>query len=293
MRRTHRTGPTALLAAATTLALLLLAPGAASPCRAGVDAALGYERMEGTFLSDDEREIEQLFLLGEFGGASSRFTVRLPYLRLSRTGNVIPGPDGPIVVGAGGPGRPPWQESDAGDDASGPGDLYLRSESLLLQAGAGNRPSLAMVVDLKWPTADEGDGLGTGEYDYGMGFDYTQPLGRVMQILGAAAYQFVGSPDGVDFEDRLRLSAGFGFVTRRTNWRLLAESITPVLDEVPLFDAAGVPIGIVEVEDYRVARGEMVFRGGNGGSVRLYVLTGLNDSSPDLGFGLVLSSRPL
>jgi hypothetical protein len=40
-----------------------------------------------------------------------------------------------------------------------------------------------------------------------------------------------------------------------------------------------------------VVRGEMVYRTNVGGSTRLYVLTGLNDSSPDIGMGLSFSSR--
>jgi hypothetical protein len=102
----------------------------------------------------------------------------------------------------------------------------------------------------------------------------------------------MGSPEGVEFKDRLRLEGGFGLVTSKFHWRLVGESVSPVLDEVPVFDVAGLPTGLLaEVEDYRIVRGELVYRSSAGGSTRFYVLTGLNDSSPDIGFGLSFSSR--
>jgi hypothetical protein len=257
-----------------------------------LDAAIGFERVEGEFGSDESRTLDRLYLQAEFGGAGSRFLILLPYLWIDRTGNVSLTAGGPIVLGAGGPGRPAWQESRAGEGESGVGDLYLRADTFLSRAGPGRRPALALILDLKWPTADERKGLGTGERDWGAGIDYVQPLGKVVQILGSASYRFMGSPEGVAFDDRLRLSAGVAFVSARTAWRLVGESLPPVLDQVPLFDAAGMPAGLRDVEDYRTARGEVAIRSGGGGSTRLFVLAGLNDSSPDLGFGLAFSSGP-
>ena len=289
--RIRRSGARRLILA---LGLVAAAVGPPQPVAAAdIDLAIGLERVEGTFLSAGSRRFDQLFLQAEFGGAGSRLTVRLPYLRVDHTGNVAPTPDGPIIVGAGGPGSPAWQESAPGDGESGIGDLSLRSDSYLVRAGKGNRPALSLVIDLKWPTASEKKGLGTGEYDYGAGLDYLQPLGRHFQILGAASYRFMGSPEGTDFDNRLRLFAGFAVVTPHTVWRLVGESISPVLDEVPVFDATGTAVGMTSVDDYRIVRGEAVFRNQAGGSMRLYALTGLNDSSPDLGFGIVFASRAL
>ena len=119
-----------------------------------------------------------------------------------------------------------------------------------------------------------------------------QPLSKAFQILGAVSYQWMGSPEGVDFDNRLRIELGFGIVTSRTNWRLVGENVTPALSEVPVYDSTGVATGAtMSVDDYRVVRGEFIYRSQAGGSTRIYVLTGLNDSSPDLGFGLSFASR--
>jgi hypothetical protein len=46
------------------------------------------------------------------------------------------------------------------------------------------------------------------------------------------------------------------------------------------------------VDDWRVVQGEFVYVSSVGGSTRFTVLTGLNDSSPRLGFSLTFASRP-
>ena len=277
----------AALLALAAVALVASPPAAAS----AVDLVFGLERIEGTFQSEETRDFDQVFVQSEFGGATSRLLIRLPYLKINHTGNVTQTNDGPIIIGAGGPASPAWQTSAAEDGESGIGDLYLRNENYLVHAGKGNRPALSMVVDLKWPLADEKKGLGTGEYDYGAGLDYLQPLGQHFQIVGAATYRFMGSPDGYEFQNRLKLSAGLAFLTAHSTWRLVGENIPPVLDNVILYNSAGAAVGLVAVEDYRIVRGEMVVRNGAGGSFRLYALTGLNDSSPDIGFGVVFASR--
>jgi hypothetical protein len=261
------------------LATVVAASGAGGVARAaGFDITFGAGRVEGEFLSEDTQALDDVYFEIDLGGTSSRVTIRTAYVRLDRTGNVTFSPEGPIVLGAGGPGRPPWQTIDAGDSASGFGDVLVRTQTWLFKAGAGNRPMVALVADFKWATAEKSEGLGTGEHDYGGGLDYVQPLGKMFQIRAEAFYRFTGSPDDVDFNDRLRLAAGFAILGARTAWRLGYDTVTPILDEVPLYDAAGVATGVVEVDDYEVVRGEAAFR---------------NDSSPDIGFGLAFASKAL
>jgi hypothetical protein len=275
------------------VAVLALAVAPPEARASGYDLVFGGGRLDGNFLSDNGQALDDLFLQVEFGGPSSKIEVRAPYVRINRTGNVTFTPEGAAILGAGGEGKPSWQESDAGDSASGWGDLLVRWRTYMIKAGGGNRPTLALVLDYKWATADEKHGLGTGENDYGGGLDYVQPLGKVFQIRGSAFYRFTGSPEGVKFNDRLSLAGGFGIMTAHTSWRLGYETVNPILDEVPLYDANGVATGVVKVEDYKVVRGEMVLRNQAGGSMKLWALTGLNDSSPDIGFGIAFASKAL
>ena len=267
---------------------------AAEPARASaVDLLFDVGRLEGSFLGDETVDLDQASIGAEFGGPSSRLVFMVPYVGLNRTGLVTFTPDGPAVIGAGGPGKPPWQDRDPDSSSNGLGDILITSKNYIMKSGAGNRPTLTFDVDYKWATADESKGLGTGENDWGGGFDYTQPIGKHFQILGRAHYQFSGSPEGVTFEDRLYLRGGFGFLTAHTAWRLHYETVDPLMKVVPLYDASGAATAFVEVQRYEAVRGEAVFRNQAGGSWRIWALAGLNDSSPDLGFGLTFASRAL
>lgn len=273
--------------------VLLSALGLARPAHAGgSDYAVGWERLTGDFGSDDKNRLQQAYLQAEFGNGGTRLFMRMPYVWIDRTGNVTFTPAGPIILGAGGRGRPSWQTSGAGNSEEDIGDLYLRNETLILPSGQGKHPALAFVVDLKWPTANEKKGLGTGEYDYGAGLNFVQPMTRASQFLAEASYTFMGSPEHVDFNNRFRLMLGLGFVTKHTTWRITVEDISPVLEQVPIYDATGLAIGLQDVQDYRLARGDFTLQTKDGGSVRLYVLMGLTDASPDIGFGVILATRP-
>jgi hypothetical protein len=271
-----------------------VAIAAATPARASaVDLLFGVGREQGAFLGDADVDLDEVFITSEFGGPTSKLSFTLPYVRMNRTGLVTMTPEGPVVIGAGGPGRPPWQDSDPDSGESGIGDVLVQSKNYILKSGPGNRPTLTFDVDYKFSTADESKGLGTGKDDYSAGLDYVQPIGKRLQILGRATYRFTGSPDGFDFQDRLYLSAGFGVMTAHSAWRLHYETVNPILKEVVQYDASGAAVAFVPVEDYKAVRGEAVIRNNAGGSVKIWALAGLNDSSPDLGFGLTFSSRGL
>lgn len=279
--------------AAGLLGVLLLTASAGPAFAITPDLTFGIDYQQGPYLGDADVGLGDLYLLTEAGSPSGRISLRIPYTRIDRTGLVTLGADGPIILGAGGPGKPAWQKSEADTSEADLGDLLVRYEIPLARSGGGNHPAFTFYLDYKYANADEKKGLGTGRSDWGGGIDYIQPLGKVFQFLVSGSYQFMGSPEGVEFKDRLRVMGGFGLVTSKLTWRIVGESVSAVLDEVPVFDAAGVPTGaLLAVEDYRVVRGELVYRTKVGGSTRLYVLTGLNDSSPDIGFGLSFSSRP-
>jgi hypothetical protein len=268
----------------------VLACATAGAQAAAVDFRLGAAIYEGEFGGFESVRLEQFPAEMVVRRPTSRLTLSFPYVRVDRTGNVTLTADGPVVLGVGGPGRPSYQTSAAGASESGPGDLLLRQETVLLKAGKGGKPFVSFGLDLKLPTADQGKGLGTGKRDWGAGLSYVQPLGKVWQILADASYRFMGDPEGIDFQDRLRTAAGFAIVFERVAWRAIVENIPPVLEQVTVFDPGGTPVGIREVEDRRTARLDLTFRSAAGGTTRLGVSRGLTDSSEDLGLFLELSS---
>src|SRR5882672_6096169 len=112
MRRTGRSLLLVLAAACT----------AARPARA-LEVSFGAQTLEGDFHGDETIRLSEAPLIIAFGGAESRFSVRIPYVRIVGTGNVTLAADGPAIVGAGGRGRAPFQTSLAGESESGTGDI--------------------------------------------------------------------------------------------------------------------------------------------------------------------------
>jgi hypothetical protein len=100
----------------------------------------------------------------------------------------------------------------------------------------------------------------------------------------------MGSRDGLDTDDRVRLLAGFALVGRKSTWRVTFENITPAVDPIPVYDALGVPIGMLEADDYRIARLDLTQRSGRGGTTRLTLTKGLTDAAEDLGFAIRFST---
>jgi hypothetical protein len=96
-------------------------------------------------------------------------------------------------------------ETDGLDQQSGMGDVVL-------EAGAIYRPRESSLIlfpslSLKLPTADENDGLGSGEMDIGAFLDAHKNCGGIVCTAGLG-YIFIGEPAGTDFNNVLRLSIG-------------------------------------------------------------------------------------
>ena len=270
------------------LILLLGAPGGVRA--AAVDFALGWYNYEGEFEGANEITLENIPLEMIINRRGGRLSIILPYTKIKGTGQVTMTMDGPMLIGAGGPGRPPYQTSRAGGSESGLGDIILRDESYLKRGGKGQSPFVSWMFEWKIPTADHKKGLGTGERDWSLGLKYIQPLGKTFQLLGDFNYRFMGSRNGLKIDDRIRLMAGFAIVTTRARWQAVIENVTPGVEFVPLYNSGGAEIGVLEADDYRVIRGTLLTRSLRGGVTGLIVTKGLTDSAEEIGFALRIST---
>jgi hypothetical protein len=148
------------------------------------------------------------YLTGDFGGNSTTdlyfvpfittargsrndFRVTVPFLSIESEelvafigGEVVP-------IGTGG-----------STTQSGLGDIVVRDDYFYFEGG-GRRPWLYATVRMKLPTADETKGLGSGEFDYGPGAGFIQPVGSRLHLLGEAIYMVRGDPQGIDFRNTL------------------------------------------------------------------------------------------
>jgi hypothetical protein len=124
------------------------------------------------------------------------FRLTVPYLSITTTEPVTF--VGDQVIGRGQGGR---------TTESGPGDVVLQDEYFFVEGGRA-RPWVSALFRVKFPTADESRGLGTGEPDAGAGLGLIQPLGERWNLLGQTQYVVRGDPPDNDFRNTLWLSFG-------------------------------------------------------------------------------------
>ena len=93
---------------------------------------------------------------------------------------------------------------------AGPGDVLLKVSWAVVEEGPV-LPEIAPYVKIKFPTADESRGLGTGEFDETFGVDVSKAfLDKLFGYL-ALSYTFVGSPPGADLRNSFGWSLGAAY----------------------------------------------------------------------------------
>ena len=164
-------------------------------------ASLGYHFSTGDYTGSETTDIQYVPLVVTADIERWRLQGTIPYLYISGPPGIIDGPNGPI------------QTTDGTSD--GLGDLLLRGSYLLPveslfaadQPLPGWVPYVEMIGLVKFPTASRSDGLGTGEFDFGIETDVTWTVDRFSPFVGLG-YRFLGSPPGTHLYDVITASAG-------------------------------------------------------------------------------------
>ncbi len=220
----------------------------------------GVDFTSGTYGGDVD--IEDTYVPLSATIDSGRFTFRLtvPYLSLTAPEGTIYDPDGVPLPGTG----ELITESGLGD-IIGSATIYNVIDSQRLD----------LVMDLtgkiKFGTADEVKGLGTGENDYSVQADFYK-FAEQLTLVGSVGYKFRGDPEGLDFENVFNASLGGIYkFTPEVNgglffdYRESAISSTDSIQELSAFVSRRL------TDEWRL---------------HIYALTGFTDSSPDWGGGI-------
>jgi hypothetical protein len=158
------------------------------------------------------------------------------------------------------------------------GDLVFRGRyDLVEDPGVGSLvPALTPFLRVKAPTANARKGLGTGEWDVAVGFEFDKRFSEFF-ILGDVSYTFIGDPPSQNLRDRPAASVGIGrFVTPTI-------AVTALLDwRRSLVQGRDDPLELLGVVQVKLAPTVML-------SPSTFV--GLTDGSPDFGVGVELSWR--
>jgi hypothetical protein len=245
--------------------VLMSAEGAAQDTDAKLRFSTGLEYSTGKYGGTDD--IEELYVPFTFRAGFERFGLRLtvPYLSVTA-------PEYTLITD---PGTEPLPGSGATVTESGFGDVVgaLTFNDLYVSDKAD------FVVDatgkIKFGTADETKGLGTGENDYTLQFDAYRFFDR-LSLQGSAGYRLRGDPPGVDLDDVFLASVGGAYL---------------VSDNTMLgayFDYR--ESAISGADGVQELSGFASFRLGRAWRMELYSFTGLTDSSTDFGGGILFST---
>lgn len=224
----------------------------------------GVDYSSGDYGESEDTDILYVPISLRYATDAWTFKVTVPYLRSDGPGNVVGAGDGGIVIGG---------VSGKTKTESGLGDV-VTAITYTLPGPARNGTFIDFTGKVKFGTADEDKGLGTGENDYYVQLDLAKTFGRFTPLI-TGGYRFVGEPSGADLDDVMYGSIGTDFrFTRSTTAGLLydyREASSSTADDSS------------EVFGYVSHRLSPAF------SVTGYGATGFTDGSPDFNAGLQLN----
>lgn len=147
------------------------------------------------------------------------FRLTVPYLSID-TGEPVAYINGEVI----GP------VASGSTSESGLGDVIVQEEYFFVR-GTARRPWVSAILRVKFPTADESKGLGSGEADYGGGIGIIHPLGHACNLIGALQYIVRGDPPGSDFRNTWWFSAGVQWrLSERSSWNAFYERRQSVIE---------------------------------------------------------------
>lgn len=240
---------------------LAFALASASATAQSVTWSTGFEYSSGDYGGTEDIEDFYVPVTGRLDLERASFDLTVPYLSVrAPAGTIVTDPGGEPLPGSG----ETVSESGIGDVIAGM-TIY---DVVYLDDFA-----LDLTGRVKFGTADEDKGLGTGENDYTLRTDLYRFVGQ-FTMVGSLGYKFRGDPAGGDL-DNVWLGSIGGIYTPGDqhrfgmfyDYRESALSGSDSLSEVSAFAARQLS------ERF---------------SLQLYAFTGFSDSSPDWGAGVLL-----
>jgi hypothetical protein len=155
---------------------------------------------------------------------------------------------------------------------SGIGDMMLKGRYYALEEREWF-PAVDAVAHVKFPTANRANGLGTGEFDEGLGLELTKTIERRYLAMADVGYTFIGSPPGQSYNNQWHFSVGPGyyFIPDKLLGSVSYEEYKAITDGVPN------PIDLLFTVDY-YATHEIRLEAG--------VEAGLSSSAADYGINV-------
>jgi hypothetical protein len=248
--------------------------------RASVSA--GFDYSSGTYGSDVRTRIWDVPFTVGYDTDKWSLKLTVPYVNISGSGNVIPGVGkvdngNPIGRGlgnllGGGQAQSAPAETKTSGSASGLGDIVARATYHLF-TNADSRFGIDVGGHVKFGTADENKGLGTGKNDYGVNVDLFKGVGA-WTLFGGVGYTDYGSSQYIRLDSGANANVGANYKASDSN------SVGAYYYYRERVSDSGYP----------QREATLYWNHSYNANWRLqaYTLAGLSDGSPDWGGGLSL-----
>ena len=150
----------------------------------------------------------------------------------------------------------------------GLGDMVLKGRYYAMDEH-GLLPTIALVAKVKFPTASDSKGLGTGEFDEGVGVEASRRFLERFIAYFDLSYTIIGSPAGIHLRNQWWYDFGLGYdFTKKLLGSIFYEERTALIAGQPN------PRSLLFLADYKVTE---AFR------LNGMVEVGLSNGSPDYG----------
>ncbi len=240
--------------------------GAAHAAGNQITLTTGVDYSSGNYGGTADTDILYIPVVGKYETGPWTLKLTVPYLRITA-------PSGGTVVSVDANGRTLRNSVGPRTTESGMGDVVA---GLTYNALTDNATGTIVDVTgkIKFGTADETKGLGTGEADYALQADAYKTYGKTT-ALATLGYRIMGDPAGYNLKDVWYGSVGGAYkFSGDTSGGLILDLRQPTT-------STG--------EQMREVTAYMTQKLGGGYKLQLYGLTGFTNASPDWGMGAMIS----
>lgn len=224
--------------------------------------AIGADFSTGSYGTDYDFEDTYLPLSVIVSGDKVSFRVTVPYLSVYAPEGTIYDPDGVPLPGSG----------DMTTE-SGLGDILASVTVYDVLRSERHRVAVDFTGKVKFGTADEEVGLGTGETDFSVQADVFKFLDKAT-FMTSVGYRFRGEPEGYSLDDSV-------FATLGATYRL-----TPELKGGLFYDYR--QASFAANDDSQELSAFLSRQLNDDWRIQVYALAGFSDGSPDFGGGLMV-----
>lgn len=180
----------------------------------------GADYSSGKYGTDTTTDIWSVPVAAAYQTDRWTFKLTVPYINISGAGNVIPGVGkvnngNPKGRGRGNGGTTPAPDTTANGSASGLGDITA-SAGYELFGSADRTFGLDLTGKVKFATADENKGLGTGKNDYGLSLD-TYKVSGAWTAFGGVGWMKYGSSQYIQLKNGFNANIGADYKLDSSN----------------------------------------------------------------------------